>query len=152
MTAMRLIIVWLHVVGMAIWVGGVMYQSHVLLPAARRGEARDFASAARRARPVTWTAIALVVLTGFYNVTQMGPIDRAMQSGAGVLLAGKFILVIAAIALAGQRDFALVSRLRGAVNDEEGRNALLRSIGVLDHVILALLVVIVYLGVAISRS
>ena len=148
---LRLIVIWIHVVGMAVWVGGLMYQSHVLLPAARRGAARDFVAAARRARPVTWAAITLVVLTGFYNLTQLGPMEHVMQSGSGVLLAGKFILVIAAVALAGQRDFAWIARVPRAAEGDE-THAALKAIGVLDHIVLALLMVIVYLGLAISRS
>ena len=108
----RLVVLWVHVVAAVVWIGGLVYQAHVLLPAARRGGAAAFAEAARRARPITWTAIALVVLTGFYNVTQLGPLERVMESGAGLLLAGKFILVILAVALAGQRDFAQVTRSR----------------------------------------
>ena len=61
---------------------------------------------------MTWTAIALVVLSGFYNVTQLGSLERVMQSGAGLLLAAKFTLVILAVALASQRDFAQVHAAR----------------------------------------
>jgi hypothetical protein len=52
--------------------------------------------AAQRARPITWTAFSLLVLTGFYNVTGMGPLLSAMESGAGLALAAKFFLVILA--------------------------------------------------------
>lgn len=149
--SVRLVLLWIHLLAMAIWVGGVAYQSHVLLPVARRGDATHFGVAARRARPTMWTAIALGVLTGFYNVTQLGPMAQVMERGAGVLIAGKFILVIAAIALAGQRDFGLVARL-GSAHDEVDRRATLRTIGILDHVMLALLLIIVYLGLSISRS
>ena len=57
----------------------------------------------------------MVVLTGFYNVTLLGPLDQVLQSGAALLLAVKFMLVLAAVALAGQRDFAQVPRLARAV-------------------------------------
>ena len=107
----RVVVLWVHVVAAVVWVGGLAYQAHVLMPAARRGGAALFAEAARRARPVTWTAIALVVLSGFYNVTQLGSLERVMQSGAGLLLAAKFTLVILAVALASQRDFAQVTLL-----------------------------------------
>src|SRR2546427_325877 len=92
-----------------------MYQTHVLGPAARRGAVGVFAEAARGGRPVAWTAIAVVALTGFYNVTRLGPIERVMETGAGLLLAGKFMLVLAAVALAAQRDFSQVPRLRRAL-------------------------------------
>jgi uncharacterized membrane protein len=110
-----LVVLWLHLLGVVAWIGGLMYQAHVLLPAARRGAAGAFADAARRALPVTWTAVALVVLTGFNNVTRLGPLERVMESGAGLLLAGKFLLVLAMVALAGQRDFAQVPRLARAL-------------------------------------
>ena len=147
---LSLAVVWIHVVSMAVWVGGLVYQSHVVLPAARRGEPRPFVTTARAARPVTWTAVALVVLTGFYNVTRLGPQERVIQSGVALLLAAKFILVVAAIALAGQRDFTLIPRL-ARMDDANGVRATLRTIGMLDHVVLLLLVVIVYLGLSISR-
>jgi uncharacterized membrane protein len=142
----------LHVLGMIVWIGGLMYQAHVLLPAARRGGVAVFAEAARRGRPATWAAVALVVLTGFYNVTLLGPGERVMQTGAGVMLAGKFILVIAAISIAGQRDFVQVPRLARAVAGREDPVAVLRTIARLDRTVLVLALVIVYLGVAISRA
>ena len=38
-----LLALWLHVLGVVVWVGGVAYQAHVLGPAARRGAAALFA-------------------------------------------------------------------------------------------------------------
>src|SRR5574341_2024083 len=110
--SLPLLVLWLHVLGVVVWIGGLAYQAHALLPAARRGEAAPFAEAARCARPVAWSAVSLVVLTGFYNVTRLGPLDRVMQSGAGLLLAGKFLLVLLLVALAAQRDFTHLVRLQ----------------------------------------
>jgi uncharacterized membrane protein len=135
-----------------VWIGGLAYQAHVLLPAARRGAVAVFAEAARRARPVTWTAIALVVLSGFYNVTQLGPLERVMVSGAGLLLAAKFALVILAVVLASQRDFAQVPILTALVRDGGDATPTLRAIGRLDRVVLLLALVVVYLGLAVSRA
>ncbi|HEV8583696.1 MAG TPA: CopD family protein [Methylomirabilota bacterium] len=148
----RLLVLWVHLAGVVLWIGGVAYQAHVLAPAARRGDARPFAEAARRARPVTWTAVALVVLSGFYNVTQLGPLERVMQSGAGLLLAAKFGLVILAVALAAQRDFAQVPILASAVRDGGDAASALRAVARLDRVVLALALVVIYLGLAVSRS
>jgi len=85
------------------------------MPAARRNSGTSAAEMLRRGRRVTWVAVALVVLTGLYNVTLLGPLDRVLQSGAALLLALKFMLVLAAVAVAGQRDFAQVPRLTRAV-------------------------------------
>jgi uncharacterized membrane protein len=149
---MRLLVLYVHVVSVVVWVGGLAYQAHVLLPAARRGAAVPFAEAARRARPVTWTAIALVVLTGFYNVTQLGSLARVMETGAGLLLAAKFTLVILAVALASQRDFAQVTLLRAALAAGNDPGPALRAITRLDRVVLLLALVVIYLGLAVSRS
>jgi uncharacterized membrane protein len=149
---MRLVVLYLHVVAAVIWIGGLVYQTHVLLPAARRGEVAPFAAAARRARPATWTAIAVVVLTGFYNVTQLGDLKLVMESGAGLMLAGKFTLVILAVALSSQRDFAQVTLLNAALASGGDPARPLRSITRLDRVVLLLGLVVIYLGLAVSRA
>jgi uncharacterized membrane protein len=149
---MRLVVLYLHVLAVVVWVGGLAYQTHVLLPTARRGAVAPFAEAARRARPVTWTAIAVVVLTGFYNVTQLGDLKRVMESGAGLMLAAKFILVILAVALSSQRDFAQVTLLNAALASGADPVRPLKSITRLDRVVLVLTLIVIYLGLAVSRS
>ncbi len=144
--------IFLHVLGVVVWMGGVMYQAHVLLPMARRGHVAAFALAARRARPVAWSALALVVLTGLYNVTRLGPLDRVMQSGVAMLLAAKLGLVLVLVALAGQRDFSQVARLNRFVADGGDPTPALRAIAWLDRIALLLGLVIIYMGLAISRS
>ena len=149
---MRLALLWVHVLAAVVWIGGLAWQAHVLAPAARRGEMRAFAAVAQRGRPFTWAAIALVVLTGFYNVTQLGPLERAMESGVGLLVAAKFLLVILAVAVASQRDFAQVPRLARAIAGGEDPAAALRAIAWLDRIVLVLGLAILYLGLAISRT
>ena len=149
---MRLLVLWVHVVSAVVWIGGVAWQSHALLPLARRGQAAAFADAARRARPVTWTAIALVVLTGFYNITQLGPMDRVMQSGAGLMVVAMFMLVIALAAIMGQRDFAQLALLRGALASGGDPQPLLRAIARMDRLVLLVGLIVIYLGLAISRT
>lgn len=144
--------VFVHVLGVVVWVGGLMYQAHVLLPAARRGALAPFADAAVRARPATWTAVALVVLTGFYNVTQLGSFERVTQSGAALALTAKLALVILAVALAAQRDFAQVPLLRAALAAGGDAAAPLRAIARLDRVVLVLAVIVIWLGLAVSRA
>ena len=147
-----LVSVWLHLLGVVAWIGGLMYQAHVLGPAARRDGAASLVELLRRARRVTWVAIALVVVTGLYNVTLLGPLDRALQSGAALLLALKFMLVLAAVAIAGQRDFAQVPRLARAVAAGDDPHPALSAIARMDRIVLLLAVVIIYLGLAVSRA
>ena len=147
-----LVSVWLHLLGVVAWIGGLMYQAHVLGPAARRDGAAPVVGLLRRARRVTWVAIALVVVTGLYNVTLLGPFDRVMQSGAALLLALKFMLVLVAVAIAGQRDFAQLPRLTRAVTAGEDPRPVLSAIAWMDRSVLLLAVVIIYLGLAVSRA
>jgi uncharacterized membrane protein len=149
---MRLAVLYVHVVAAVVWIGGLAYQAHVLLPAARRGAVGPFADAARRARPVTWTAIAAAVLTGFYNVTQLGDLARVLETGAGLMLAGKFALVILAVALASQRDFAQLPLLHAALASNGDPTRPLRSITRLDRLVLLIALAVIYLGLAISRA
>lgn len=149
---MRLAILWLHVLGTVVWLGGLMYQAHVLVPGARRPEGRALVAALARGRAAAWIALALVVLTGFYNVTQLGPLERVMESGAGLYLAGKFFLVLVAMGLAGHRDFAQVPRLARAVAAGEEPTRVLRAIAWLDRLVLLLGIAIIYLGLAVSRG
>jgi uncharacterized membrane protein len=147
----RLLALWLHVLGVVVWLGGLVGQAHLLPPSARAGQTAWVAEAARRARPVAWTALAVVVLTGLYNVTQLGPLEHVMASGAALTLAGKFVLVLVVIALSGHRDFAQVPRLRRALAAGGDPAPALRAIVRLDRLVIGLGVVIVYLGVAVSR-
>ena len=149
---MTLLALWVHLLGMVVWLGGVVYQAHILLPMARRTGAATFADAARRQRPIGWTALCLVILTGLYNVTRLGPLERVMQSGAGQLLAGKFMLVLVLIAIAAQRDFTQLVRLHIALQTNQDPAPALRAIAWLDRITILLALVIVYLGLAVSRS
>lgn len=149
---LALAVVFLHVVAVVVWIGGLIYQTHVLLPPARRGAAGTFAEAAVRARPATWTAVAIAVATGLYNVTQLGSLERVMQTGAGLALAGKFTLVILMVAVAAQRDFAHVPLLRAALTAGSDGSDVLRTIARLDRVVLILALIVIWLGLTVSRA
>jgi copper resistance protein D len=150
--SVALAVVFLHVLAVVVWIGGLIYQAHVLLPATRRGGPGLFTEAALRARPVTWTAIAIVVLTGLYNVTQLGALERVMQTVAGLALAGKFTLVILAVTLAAQRDFAHLPLLRMALESGGDPQHSLRVMARLDRIVLALALIVIWLGLMVSRA
>jgi uncharacterized membrane protein len=147
----RLLALWLHVLGAVVWLGGLVGQARLLAPSASADRIVWAAETARRARPVAWAALATVVLTGLYHVTGLGPLEQVLASGAALALAGKFILVLLVIALSGHRDFALVPRLGRALAAGEDPAPALRAIAWLDRLVIGLGVVIIYLGLAVSR-
>jgi copper resistance protein D len=146
----RLLVIWLHLLAVVVWIGGVLQQSLVWLPGARADRADAFVAAARRARPLAWTAVSTVVLTGFYNVTQLGPLEQVMQSGTALTLAGKFILVIVAVALAGQRDFAQLPRAQALLAVGQAPTHALSAMAWLDRLVLVLAAAIIYLGLSLT--
>lgn len=148
---MRILAVWLHVLAVVIWMGGLAYQAHSLAPAARRGNPTTFAELASRSRPVSWAALALAILTGLYNITLLGSLEAVMESGAALALASKLILVLVIVSLTAQRDFAQIPRLRRALATSDDPTTPLAAIRRLDGITLLLALIVLYLGVFVSR-
>jgi len=105
----------------------------------------------RRARPVAWVAILLLVATGLHNLSRLS-LGVLVETRAGATLALKLFLVIVALMLAAHRDFGLVSRLWREV--EAGRDGARerRAIAWIDRVVILLGVAALYLGLAIGRG
>ena len=139
---LRLVIVWFHVVAAAAWVGGVLYASHLVVPAVRRG-VRDGLPLLARGRVVAWAALAILVVTGLENLR------RAPLSP---WLAAKLVVVLALLALAAHRDFALLPRAIRAVEEGATPAAALSSVRALDRVVLLLALVVLFLAVGVARG
>ncbi len=135
-----------------VWLGGLLFQSHVLLPALKGDRNPGWgARALRGARPITWVAIALLLATGLYNLSRLS-LNVLIQTRVGTLLALKIFLVIVALMLSAHRDFGLVSRLAREL--EAGREGArqLRMIAWIDRAVILLGAAALYLGLAISRG
>ncbi|MEK6666744.1 MAG: CopD family protein [candidate division NC10 bacterium] len=150
---MRLLPLWLHVVSAAVWLGGLFFQSHILLPLlARGGPAEPVAQAVRRSRRVAWTALALLILTGLHNLTRLPSVAAMTESGVLKLLALKLFLVVVLLMLTAHRDFGVAARLIRAVGEGRDGTQALRTLVRVDRVMLLLGVGLVYLGLAVSRG
>jgi len=135
-----------------VWLGGLLFQSHVLLPALKGDRNPGWgARTLRGARPITWVAIALLLVTGLYNLSHL-TLDVLTQTRVGTLLALKIFLVLVALMLSAHRDFGLVSRLAREL--EAGRDGArqLRMIAWIDRTVILLGAAALYLGLAISRG
>src|SRR5438128_790547 len=71
---MRLVSVWLHVLGIVAWIGGLAYQAHVLGSAARRGGAARVAD-----RAVARDSVALGDEDGCEGDTVLSPPPLALE-------------------------------------------------------------------------
>ena len=150
---MRLLPLWLHVLSAAVWLGGLLFQSHILLPLLARGGAEEpVAQAVRRSRRVAWTALVLLILTGLHNLTRLPPVISMIESGVLKLLALKLFLVVILLMLSAHRDFGVAARLIRAVAAGRDATPALRMLVRLDRVALLLGLGLVYLGLAVSRG
>jgi uncharacterized membrane protein len=140
---LRLVIVWLHVTAAAVWVGGLLHASHVVGPAAVRG-GRESVHLLTRGRAVAWTAWGLLVVTGLENLRRMGL--------ASPWLAAKLVAVIALVALAAHRDFAMLPRAIRAVEGGAEPAPALSGVRAFDRVLLLLSLAVLFLAVGIARG
>jgi copper resistance protein D len=140
---LRLVVIWIHVVAAAAWVGGLLYSGHLIVPAAGRG-GRDALSVLARGRIVAWAAVGLLVLTGLLNLRGIGMV--------GPWLATKILIVLVMLALAAHRDFAVLPRAIRAVDDGAPPTAALAGVRALDRVVLLLALGVLFLAVGIARG
>jgi uncharacterized membrane protein len=136
-----------------VWLGGLLFQSHILFPLLARGAPGEpVAQAVRRFRRVAWTALGLLVLTGLHNLTRLPPVAAMVESGVLKLLALKLFLVVVLLMLSAHRDFGVAARFIRAVAAGRDEAAALQAIVRVDRVLLVLGVILVYLGLALSRG
>jgi uncharacterized membrane protein len=140
---LRLDVVWFHVAAAAAWVGGVLYASHLVVPAAARG-GRDSLSLLARGRAVAWAAWAVLVVTGLENLRRVSLVSP--------WLAAKLVVVIALLALAAHRDFAMVPRALRAIEGGAEPTAALSGVGALDRVLLVFALAVLFLAVGVARG
>ena len=140
---LRLVVVWLHVVAAAAWVGGVLYASHLVVPAVARG-GRDCLPLLARGRVVAWAAWAILVVTGLENLRRASTVSP--------WLAAKLVVVIGLIALAAHRDFAVVPRAVRAIEGGGAPTVALSGLRALDRVLLAVALAVLFLAVGVARG
>ena len=114
----REFILWLHLLGVVVWVGGLVFQVLVVEGALKRASSvawfRLSMSLEARFRSVLWPAVGLVLLTGLYNV--MNLLYATALTGGSVpsrfvhLLSIKLLLVVLMIGMQAVQRFALYPR------------------------------------------
>jgi uncharacterized membrane protein len=140
---LRLAVVWLHVVAVAAWFGGVLTASHLVAPAAARGS-RESLRLLARGRAMSWGALAVLVVTGLENLRRAGL--------GSPWLAAKLVVVLALLALAAHRDFAALPGAVRAIEAGTDPAAALSRVRALDRVGLLLAVAAIFLAVGVARG
>lgn len=139
----RIVVVWLHLLAAAVWLGGILYASHLVVPALARGE-RAYAALLTRGRPLAWVAVGLLLATGLDNLR------RARLDSPWLI--GKLVLVVALLALAAHRDFALVPRATRELERGVAPGLALAGIRWLDRALVVLAAVVLFLAAGVARG
>jgi len=121
MITLNKFIVLVHVLSAMVWLGGMFFLSLVLFPALKKFEPGEkhtqlISITANRFRKISWIAIAILIITGIFNVLNFGISHEMIVSGdfytshLGKMLTLKVSLVIVMIILSASHDFILGPR------------------------------------------
>jgi len=113
---------WLHLLAAALWIGEILFVAFVVGPVGRglppRERAALFRETGRRALPLVWTAITVLVVTGVGNMYFLGITpDQLLRrhfyaTGFGWMLAGKLLAAFGMFGHAAVHDFGYGRRSR----------------------------------------
>ncbi len=169
MVSFQAFIVWLHLLGAMIWVGGLVFLVLVVNPALKRATSvrehlRLELNLEGRFRSVMWPAVGLVLLTGLYNV--MNILLATRTSGISLpptftrILAIKIGLVVLMVVLQAVHQLVIrprrIAGLKALAPEAQVLSAALlkwqRLAQWLWIVVMALAVVVALLGVTFTRG
>lgn len=93
---------WVHLLAAVVAVGGVVFVRAVLLPASESepGDASLVQRAVGRFRPVLWTCIALLLVSGLYNVFLVAVRGGLTVTGYTHILMTKIVLALVMFGIA----------------------------------------------------
>ena len=115
---LQIVLVVLHVLGAAVWVGGSIALTFIAVPAIRQltGEPRATAMRAlgQRWRPIGWSALLTMVATGAALAAHVLP---GSDASAKTVFAVKMAGFVALVCLAYMHDFVLGPRVAKEIRD-----------------------------------
>jgi putative copper export protein len=144
------LVMWIHLTAVAAWIGGMILVTFAVRPGLRRpgissGEINSLRRIEDGSRTIRWVAIIALIITGFYNLLYEGASSR-LESTWGALLMVKILIAAIAMGLTGVNDFI--------INAPSGKTALHAAVYSrwVSDAILALTLIILFIGVYLSRS
>jgi copper resistance protein D len=158
--------VWLHILAVAVWIGGMVFLTLVVVPIIRRPEHRNVAAVlihqtGIRFRGVGWACLGLLLLSGLFNLSFRGFAWTDMWSGwlwqdsFGNIIGVKLFLVGIILILSVWHDFVVgpqATALWQADPTSAKAQQLRRQSGWFGRFNLLLALVVVALGVMLGRG
>ena len=145
--------VWLHIIGVCFWIGGMLFLPLVLLPAIKDHPDRRnlLMMTGLRFRVVGYIVLALLLVTGIFNMYLRG-IDLSWKflviSRYGKLVITKLLLFILILAVSLVHD--VQARKRLLTDDEKARFKLIARWS--GRVLLIISLAMAFIGVVLSRG
>lgn len=166
MRVLYLLSVGLHILAVAVWVGGMLFLSLALVPVMRQEEYRSVSASLVRSiglrfRKVGWASLWLLILTGFLNLFLRGFDGNELldplfwTTPFGIILRTKLLFVGLILILSGVHDFYVGPRATlASIEDPTSEEAvkLRRQASWIGRWTLLLALVIVALGIILSRG
>lgn len=156
-----ILLVWVHLLGAIVWIGGMIFLSFILVPVFKRGSfGADrrmlFQTLARRFRVAVWLSIIALLTTGpVLLVSRTGHLLDPSKWPFELLL--KLVLVAVLIGFTAMHDFWLgpmVGRIRreSSGTPSTGDQVLISLSAWVARLMLLLALAIVYLGLVVART
>lgn len=113
---LHLVSIWLHILAVTVWIGGMAALGLLLVPTLRQERFEDIATpllyqSALRFRWIGWGALGVLIVTGLFNVRAQGvPWSAGLEpefwtTAWGAALGWKLLLVIATLRVSAVHDF-----------------------------------------------
>lgn len=128
MRGLYLVSVWVHIVAVTVWVGGMLFLTLVVVPWLRGpGRATGMAflrDSGRRFRGIGWICFVLLTITGAFNLWMRGVRWSSFSDSAwlaspfGRIVLAKLGLFTLVLALSALHDFVLGPRAAAALERE----------------------------------
>ncbi len=108
---MPFLVMWIHLIAVVTWIGGLLFVPLVLKPALRgltpeSQQAQVLSRVGLRFRTIAWVSLITLILTGAFNMLYEGGSAR-LESTWGAVLMLKLLLVAIAVGLTLVHDFIL---------------------------------------------
>lgn len=155
------VVVWLHVLAAAAWVGSMIFFATVIVPIVRRMEPAAAAAVVRdvgrRFRVFGWVALGTLLITGAFNLSYRGVTWDAFTSGAfwetsfGRVLSWKLGLV-AVVIIATACHELMASPSAAGPRDPSGASRVRRRASLLGRFVMVVSLAILFLAVVLVRG
>ncbi|RMF86998.1 MAG: DUF4149 domain-containing protein [Nitrospinota bacterium] len=167
MRALYLLSVWLHILAVTVWLGGMVFLTLVLVPLTRQPEYREMATpliswTGRRFRWIGWICLGLILLTGVFNLASRGVGWEVLgnvqfwRGPFGHALGIKLFLVLVILVLSIAHDFFIGPRATALGKEKSPADPeverVRRQASWIGRLNLVLALIIIALGVVLVRG